>query len=308
MDYTDEAAVWAMLTAPMTVVKGDGRTQVRIRKEPDSKSAAIGILTRATQGIRVIETLDNGWSLIECYSSSFADNTVKAWNLLVQGYVETNTLTTVEWDSNDKYGLVVDKLTQRLYIYEDGHLISTLLVSTGLANAKQPFNETRSGEYIIGSFTGEFTSGNLYCGMGLRYNDGDLLHEVPHTKRADGSKSYAYNEPKLGTRASHGCIRAQARRHHAEVAPAQRHVIHVERFVGHGIADLKIPDRSARNMPPASGGERTGRNGSDRIPHRTLSPPPKRLSAPFGDAPSRHRAPVKRTASGVRRGCGIRGA
>lgn len=50
MDYTDEAAVWAMLTAPMTVVKGDGRTQVRIRKEPDSKSAAIGILTRATQG------------------------------------------------------------------------------------------------------------------------------------------------------------------------------------------------------------------------------------------------------------------
>ena len=209
MDYTDEAAVWAMLTAPMTVVKGDGRTQVRIRKEPDSKSAAIGILTRATQGIRVIETLDNGWSLIECYSSSFADNTVKAWNLLVQGYVETNTLTTVEWDSNDKYGLVVDKLTQRLYVYEDGHLISTLLVSTGLANAKQPFNETRSGEYIIGSFTGEFTSGNLYCGMGLRYNDGDLLHEVPHTKRADGSKSYAYNEPKLGTRASHGCIRVQ---------------------------------------------------------------------------------------------------
>lgn len=157
----------------------------------------------------MIETLDNGWSLIECYSSSFADNTVKAWNLLVQGYVETNTLTTVEWDSNDKYGLVVDKLTQRLYIYEDGHLISTLLVSTGLANAKQPFNETRSGEYIIGSFTGEFTSGNLYCGMGLRYNDGDLLHEVPHTKRADGSKSYAYNEPKLGTRASHGCIRVQ---------------------------------------------------------------------------------------------------
>ena len=48
MDYTDEAAVWAMLTAPMTLVKGDGRTQVRIRKEPDSKSAAIGILTRAT--------------------------------------------------------------------------------------------------------------------------------------------------------------------------------------------------------------------------------------------------------------------
>ena len=25
----------------------------------------------------------------------------------------------------------------------------------------------------------------------------------------DGSKSYAYNEPKLGTRASHGCIRVQ---------------------------------------------------------------------------------------------------
>ena len=58
MDYTDEAAVWAMLTAPMTVVKGDGRTQVRIRKEPDSKSAAIGILTRATQGVRIMRLSD----------------------------------------------------------------------------------------------------------------------------------------------------------------------------------------------------------------------------------------------------------
>ena len=213
MDYTDEEAVWAMLTAPMTVVKGDGRTQVRIRKEPDSSSPAIGILTRSTQGVRVIETLDNGWSLIECYSSSFADNSVKAWNLLVQGYVETDTLQVREFDTS-KYsiGLVVDKLTQRLYIYQDGKLFSTVMVSTGLANKDQPFNETRSGEYVIGSFTGEFPSGNLYCGMGLRYNDGDLLHEVPHTKLADGTKSYTYNEPKLGTRASHGCIRVQRRR------------------------------------------------------------------------------------------------
>ena len=262
MDYTDEAAVWAMLTAPMTVVKGDGRTQVRIRKEPDSKSAAIGILTRATQGIRVIETLDNGWSLIECYSSSFADNTVKAWNLLVQGYVETNTLTTVEWDSNDKYGLVVDKLTQRLYVYEDGHLISTLLVSTGLANAKQPFNETRSGEYIIGSFTGEFTSGNLYCGMGLRYNDGDLLHEARRRLKVIRLQR---------TQARH----ARQPRLHPRSAPAQ-----------HGGAEHEV----AVGQPEASGphghlGGLAGAADSDSgRRHRAVLQPQRRLVLP----PRRH--------------------
>ena len=210
MDITNEEAVWAMLMQPITVVdsgsKNAQRAQVTIRREPDEKSDGVGVVTCVSQGVHVLERGDT-WTKIECYSSSFHDSKVKAWNMLVQGWIPTKYLKTVNPDPS--MGMVVDKLTQRLYIFRDGHLFSTLLVSTGLANAKQPYNETRSGEFLIVSAVGEFKSDNIYCSLALRYNSGDLLHEVPHTKLADGGKDYRRQEAKLGTKASHGCIRVQ---------------------------------------------------------------------------------------------------
>ena len=208
MDIRDEAAVWAMLTAPMTIVDGDNqKAQVILREEPSDDSAGVGVVTCVSQAVHVLETRDDGWSLVETYSSSFHDSRVMAWNLFVRGYIKTNRLK--EKKPNQEYGLVVDKLTQELYIFKDGKLFSTLLASTGLYNDYQPYNETRSGEFLIVSRTGEFRSDNLYCSMALRFNGGDLIHEVPHVKNRDGTKNYKNTEPKLGTRASHGCIRVQ---------------------------------------------------------------------------------------------------
>jgi len=45
--------------------------------------------------------------------------------------------------------------------------------------------------------------------MAIRFNDGDMIHEVPHVKNADGTRNYKSTEPKLGTKCSHGCIRVQ---------------------------------------------------------------------------------------------------
>ena len=146
------------------------------------------------------------WTLIECYSSSFHDSVILNWNTLVQGYVPTAYLREVR--PNQELGLVVDKLTQRLYVFREGKLFSTLLVSTGISNAKQPYNETRSGEFLMISKVGEFSSDNLRCALAIRFNDGDLLHEVPYIA-GNGYKNYSVNEPKLGTKASHGCIRVQ---------------------------------------------------------------------------------------------------
>ncbi len=88
--------------------------------------------------------------------------------------------------------------------------MSTLLVSTGLSNAEQPYNETRSGEFLYISATGGFQSDNMFCPRGMKFNDGDLLHEVPYIQRYEGgSKIYSATEPYLGQRASHGCIRVQ---------------------------------------------------------------------------------------------------
>ena len=209
MDITDEEAVWKVLTAPITVLDNGKRNaekmQVIIRSQPSEESDGIGMVTCISQGVHVLERGEE-WSLIECYSSSFHDSAILNWNTLVHGYVPTAYLKEVK--PNQELGLVVDKLTQRLYVFRDGKLFSTLLVSTGISNAKQPYNETRSGEFLLISKVGEFSSDNLRCAMALRFNDGDLLHEVPYIA-GDYGKDYSINEPKLGTKASHGCIRVQ---------------------------------------------------------------------------------------------------
>ncbi|MBQ8312673.1 MAG: L,D-transpeptidase family protein [Clostridia bacterium] len=214
MDITDEAAVWEVLMQPMTILYSNvdraERTQTVLRAEPSEDSEAVGVVTRMNQGVHVLETLDNGWSLIEAYSSSFYGGNVKRWNLLVQGYVKTKELKVVE--PQQEYGFVVDKLTQRLYMFKEGKLFTTLMISTGLVNEEQPFNETRSGEFLLTSPVGDFASGNMTCDMGIRFNSGDLLHEVPHKINADGTRNYGYTEPLLGSKASHGCIRVQRRK------------------------------------------------------------------------------------------------
>ena len=208
MDITDEAAIWQMLTAPFTYYDAAYDGQKKIYAEPSGSSRQIGVITGKSQGVRVLETLDNGWSLIETYSSTFHDNSVDAWNMLIQGYVKTSKLKTKTLDK--KYHIVVDKLTQRLYLFGEGKLVTTLLVSTGLSNERQPYNETRSGDFIYISPTGGFWSDNMFAPMGMKFNDGDMLHEVPYVQRSNSNtKIYTTTEPLLGQRASHGCIRVQ---------------------------------------------------------------------------------------------------
>ena len=210
MDITDEAAVWEVLMQPITVVDGHQQAFIYVRSEPSDDAEAVGEITCASQGVHVLETLDNGWSRIEAYSSSFADSKVKAYAKFISGYVPTKKLKQIA--PSQEYGLVVDKLTQRLYLFKEGKLYSTMLCSTGLVNKDQPWNETMSGEYLIVSASGGFMSGNMHCAMGMRFNDGDKMHEVPYILNRDGSKNYGYTEPDLGKRASHGCLRVQRKR------------------------------------------------------------------------------------------------
>ena len=210
MDITDEAAVWEVLMQPITVVDGHQQAFIYVRSEPSDDAEAVGEITCASQGVHVLETLDNGWSRIEAYSSSFADSKVKAYAKFISGYVPTKKLKQIT--PSQEYGLVVDKLTQRLYLFKEGKLYATMLCSTGLVNKDQPWNETMSGEYLIVSASGGFMSGNMHCAMGMRFNDGDKMHEVPYILNRDGSKNYGYTEPDLGKRASHGCIRVQRKR------------------------------------------------------------------------------------------------
>lgn len=207
MNIADTESIWNMLMQPITVLEGNQKEQIQLRAEPDKKAEAVGDVTCASQSVHVLETLDNGWSYVETYSSSFHDSRVKNWNGLVQGYVETKRLKTVT--PHGDMALVVDKLTQRLYVFMDGELFSTLRISTGLPNERQPYNETRSGEFLFVSGVGDFKSDNMTCEKGIRFNFGDLIHCVPYV---GNSKNYEPFENVLGERASHGCIRVQRKR------------------------------------------------------------------------------------------------
>ncbi|MDR0897776.1 MAG: L,D-transpeptidase family protein [Oscillospiraceae bacterium] len=197
----DDAAVWRYLMADISVLGTDMREKIYLLDAPNGQPLLTGkyegFFYGASAAVHVLEEQD-GWALIEAYDDR---------NQLLQGYVEAALLRTVSPDPT--YGVVVDKQTQRLYVYEAGARISELLVSTGLPEEDKPFNETAAGEFLLASWTGGFWSGNMYCDMGIRFNGGDLLHLVPCLINADETRNHAPFEPLLGTRASHGCVRVQ---------------------------------------------------------------------------------------------------
>lgn len=212
MGDMNESAIWEVLTQPVTVLQGDQRKLIKIRKEPsDDCRDYVGEVTCDSQAVHVLER-GKEWSLIEAYSSSASGSTVEVWAAYMQGWVKTSLLQ--EKEVGHKYGIVVDKLQQRLYIFKEGKWFSTLMCSTGYPKKDEPFNETPAGEFLIVSWMGGFWSEKLYCDMGLRINAGILLHEVPCQIITDENgeeieRNYKRCEPVLGEKASHGCIRIQ---------------------------------------------------------------------------------------------------
>lgn len=201
-DITDEAACWELLQKPITVLDVAQNESVYPLETPGGKKVNTdklgGFINGASAAVHVLGKDEDGWTLIEG---------LDYYNRIIRGYVKTKLLKTVT--PNDKYGVIIDKLTQRLYVFIDGKLWSSCLVSTGLPNDEQPYNETAAGEYLVCSWVGDFDSDGMICSMALRFNGGDMIHEVPHVLNADGSSNYKKWEAKLGTKASHGCVRTQ---------------------------------------------------------------------------------------------------
>ena len=222
MGWMDENEIWEVLTQPVTVLAGNQRQQHKVQARPEEDCEDyVGCVTYDSQGVHVLERGEE-WSLIEAYSSSVEGSQVKVWATLFQGYVKTELLKEVPVDQT--YGIVIDKQQQRMYVFQEGKLLSTLLVSTGFYNPKKknPWNETPAGEFLMVSWTGRLTlkdeegEANMLCENAIRINDGILIHEVPKVPRTDSSGnttwSYTRCERYLGEKASHGCIRVQQKK------------------------------------------------------------------------------------------------
>ena len=218
-----QQAIWDLMMQPITVLDV-GQTehvyptnQPGISRTPYAENCA-GELHGQSQGVHVLEedTDGDGYVLIEAYSNDGTKTDNEYMESLdaqlIRGYVKKSLL--FEVTPSSRYALLVDKLRQKLYIFEQGSIIGTLAVSTGLNNSKQPYNETPAGEFITVSKVGDFQAGSRTIGRyAIRINGGTLLHEVLHDVAADGkTKIYDAYEPQLGMKASHGCIRIQRRK------------------------------------------------------------------------------------------------
>lgn len=199
-DITDEAWCWEQLMKPITVLNVAENESVYPLKEPNgakvNNDKLGGFINGASAGVHVLGEDEGGWTLIEG---------LDYYNRIIQGYVRTKLLKQVT--PNEHYGVIIDKLTQRLYVFIDGKFFSSCAVSTGLPNDEQPYNETSAGEYLAISWSGGFDSEGMYCDMAIRFNNGDKIHEVPFVTLADGTKRYTKWEALLGQKASHGCVR-----------------------------------------------------------------------------------------------------
>ena len=208
-DPYDEETAWARLMAEITVLNVDQKERVFLSDGPNGQRKTVddhrGFFYGESVAVRVLEQQD-GWTKIEAYNDC---------DELERGWVRPGRIRTVK--PNQTYGIIVDKMAQRLYIYKKGKLLTTLLCSTGITTgANEDYNETASGEFLMCSATGGFWAGNLWCDQGIRFNGGDLLHMVPAVYYGDvvggtpnGTGDYSICERALGSRASHGCIRVQ---------------------------------------------------------------------------------------------------
>ncbi len=208
-DPYDEEAVWARLMQPITVLDVEQKERVFLSDAPNGNRKTIddhrGFFYGSTVAVKVLDEQD-GWSRIQAYND---------YDELEDGWVRPGRLKTVTPSS--EYGIVVDKMTQRLYLYKEGKLLTELLISTGATSGQnEDYCETASGEFLLASPVGNFWSGNLYCRKAIRFNGGDLLHMVPAVHREEigmpdpqSYGDYSVCESALGSRASHGCIRVQ---------------------------------------------------------------------------------------------------
>ena len=130
-----DADIWAALTRTMVSVNVGESESAYIYNSTDN-GKKIGSVSGLSQGLNLIEDLDDGWSVVEAYRNEDG--------AFVRGYIRTNKLRTVE--PSNMYGLVIDKAAQTLTVYKNGERIGSCAVSTGLPTVKYLHRETPAGE------------------------------------------------------------------------------------------------------------------------------------------------------------------
>ena len=191
----DDAAIWACLQKPRVVVNAPNTHCEKVYERPDRSSAVLGTLFGQTQGVEVL-AVEGGWARIRAWQHEKV--------ILVTGYVPLKRLKVVR--PNGPYGLVIDKKTQTLTLYENGARVTSIPVSTGLAVEGKPYQETAPGAFLTDEHIGAFTEDGSNYAFPIRYDGNNFLHQLGYRVR-DRHADYSVQRARLGAKASHGCVR-----------------------------------------------------------------------------------------------------
>ena len=193
--------IWEIMMKPSVVINHSGSSlRYKVRESPSDRSPAVGLICCATQGLEILE-IDGDWARIR--AANYSDGH------FITGWFPVRDLITVS--PAPHYAVLVDKRDQTLTVWQDGHPIGTVPVSTGLATAKKPERETSPGAFLTDvHFSRDFAQEGARYDYPLRYQGGNIIHStgyarIPHT--AYSVKDYSKNLPLLGQKASHGCVR-----------------------------------------------------------------------------------------------------
>lgn len=216
---TDEARIWSVLTQPITVYD-DGQINsvghVYLKENPDGTGRSTAQVHGLSQGLHVIgDVNEHGYVLVETFSNydpSYHPQTPEdrytAFDIC-QGYIQAAHLKTIDVDQG--MALLIDKLTQRMYLFQDGVRVTELTISTGLIVNEKYFYETIPGEFITIAHGEGYWSESLFTDLPIRFNGGTMLHEVPCVIGESGDKYYGIYESRLGSKHSSGCVRVDYR-------------------------------------------------------------------------------------------------
>ena len=189
--------IWQIMMQPSIVLDVRNTRDYEVRSEPGKNGGkVVGTIHGQSQGLMLLEITQNGYAKIGAWRHEDG--------AYMEGYVEASKLKLVEPKSD--HALLLDKAEQTLSVFYEGERIGTIPISTGLVAKGKLIRETAAGAFLLQEHMGDFSEGGYTYSCVIRYDGGNLLHQVGYKKKGDRA-DFSDQEGMLGVKASHGCVR-----------------------------------------------------------------------------------------------------
>lgn len=196
-DGASDAEIWALMRRPSVVVDIKNTNHQQVYAQPGTGSTALGTLHGQSQCLEVLD-IAGDWARVTAWNHERGEQ--------MTGYVPLKNLKTAE--PNGPYGLLIDKRTQTMALFEDGRRLVEVPVSTGLVARDRLIRETAAGSFLTVERIAGFADSGYYYDYPIRYDGGNLIHQLGY-KKVNGRSDFRDQTPQLGQKASHGCVRVQ---------------------------------------------------------------------------------------------------